>query len=127
MDKALEVLHQLNSVMPLDDLIYHVRENECLGWDGPQVKAWGDACIRMKQLFAEPEQPEIDGEFESPEIVRVIGVNWEGIYSDGKLLIEGPRLNARNILTALGYKVKTLMANRTVFPQKLSELFDYDN
>jgi hypothetical protein len=98
MNKALDILHELNSIIPLDDLIYLVRDTECLGWDGPMVKSWGDACVRMKQLFAESE---------SPEIVRVIGENWEGLYVDCKLLVQGPRLNAKNILTALGYKVKT--------------------
>ena len=76
----------------------------------------------MKQLFEEPEQPEIDGEFESPEIVRVLGENWEGIYADGNLVVQSPRLNARSILLALGYKVKTLMTNKTVFPEKLSDI-----
>jgi len=109
-DQALNILRELNSIIPLSDLVYRVRDTEGLGWDGPQVKAWGDACDKMRLL-------------EQPEVVRVIGGNWEGIYSDGNLVIQSSRLNARSILTALGYKVKTLITNKTVFPQKLSELF----
>lgn len=121
-EQALNILRELNSIIPLGDLIYEVRDNEGLGWDGPKVKAWGDACDQIQVLFDTPELPEIDGEFESPEIVRVIGENWEGIYSDGNLVVQGPRLNARSILLALGYKVKTLITNKTVFPEKLCDI-----
>jgi hypothetical protein len=59
-----------------------------------------------------------------PEIVRVMGENWEGVYSDGNLVIQGPRLNARCILEAVGYNVKTLITNKTDFPKKLSDLYN---
>ena len=53
MDEALQVLHDFNEICDLGDLIYHVRENEGLGWDGPKVQAWSDACTRMKNLLDE--------------------------------------------------------------------------
>jgi hypothetical protein len=124
MNKALELLHTLNSIIPLGDLVYRVRDVEGLGWNGPQVVVWGDACDQMRRMLAEPESPEIDGEFESPEIVRVLGENWEGIYADGKLLVQSSRLNARSILQALGYKVKTIITNKMVLPEKLSDIYD---
>lgn len=111
MNKALEILHTLNSIIPLGDLIYRVRDVEGLGWNGPKVKAWGAACDQMRLL-------------EQPEIVRVLGENWEGIYADGKLLVQSSRLNARSILQALGYKVKTIITNKMVLPEKLSDIYD---
>jgi hypothetical protein len=109
-DQALNILRELNSIIPLSDLVYRVRDTEGLGWDGPQVKAWGDACDKMRLL-------------EQPEVVRVLGENWEGIYSDGKLLVQSSRLNARSILQALGYKVKTLITNKLVLPEELSDIY----
>jgi len=32
-----------NPHLNLGDLIYTVRERECVGWDGPAVIAWGNA------------------------------------------------------------------------------------
>ena len=37
----------------LDDMIYHVRENEGLGWDGPSVVKWGDAVGEINAILAE--------------------------------------------------------------------------
>jgi hypothetical protein len=49
--EALRILSQLNSIIPLEDCIYDVREHEGQGWEGPKVKAWGGACIRMTKLL----------------------------------------------------------------------------
>jgi hypothetical protein len=51
MNEALKLLHDLNEICNLGDLIYHVRENEGLGWGGPNVVAWGNACKRMEELL----------------------------------------------------------------------------
>ncbi len=50
-NEALKVLHDFNEVCDLGDLIYHVRECEGLGWDGPKVQAWADAHERMQKLL----------------------------------------------------------------------------
>ena len=48
--EALKVLATLESILPLGDMIYQVRDSEGLGWDGPKVKAWGAACDRAERL-----------------------------------------------------------------------------
>jgi hypothetical protein len=61
MNAALEVLRELFQVTPLGDYVYNIREREGLGWDGPKVVAWGNACERAKQLLDRPdEEPEFD-------------------------------------------------------------------
>ena len=51
MNDALQILRELNDIVNLGDLVYHVRENEGLGWEDPKVKAWSDACDRMRTLL----------------------------------------------------------------------------
>lgn len=56
-------------------------------------------------------------------IVRVVGANWEAIYSNGNLIIQGPRLNARIVLEAFGYQVTTRLTDRSEpLPEKLDVL-----
>jgi hypothetical protein len=49
--QPLGILRTLNSIIHLGDLVYEVRENEGQGWDGPKVKAWGEACAKMEELL----------------------------------------------------------------------------
>jgi hypothetical protein len=48
---ALEALSS-NPCINLGDLIYHVREREGKGWDGPAVTAWGEAVEKAKAAVA---------------------------------------------------------------------------
>jgi len=43
----------------LEDWIYDIREREGLGWNGPRVKAWGQACVKARVTLksAEERQP----------------------------------------------------------------------
>ncbi len=34
----------------IGDRVYDIRERECLGWDGPRVKAWGEASVTLSRL-----------------------------------------------------------------------------
>jgi hypothetical protein len=45
--KAIAALRALSKCahFSLEDCVYDVRERECLGWDGPAVKAFSDACM----------------------------------------------------------------------------------
>lgn len=45
LEQVLDVLRRLttNEYLCLGDLVYDVRESEGKGWDGPWVKAWGQA------------------------------------------------------------------------------------
>ena len=49
--RPLEILRTLNEIIPLGDLVYEVREREGHDWDGPKVKAWGEACAKMEELL----------------------------------------------------------------------------
>lgn len=53
--RAYEILKELNSITPLSDMCYDIRDRECLGWDGPLVTRWGSACSEMLKLFEEPK------------------------------------------------------------------------
>ena len=35
------------------DFIYHIRDRELLGWDGPRVTAWSDACATIYKYAKE--------------------------------------------------------------------------
>lgn len=35
----------------LTDLVYTVRDNERLGWDGPAVKSWGETASAVQKEF----------------------------------------------------------------------------
>lgn len=41
-----------NEHINLGDLVYTVRDNEGLGWEGPAVKAWSDAVMAAKAAIA---------------------------------------------------------------------------
>ena len=45
LDEALQVLVKEH----VCDFIYNIRERELKGWDGPRVKAWGEACQVITQ------------------------------------------------------------------------------
>lgn len=53
----LEVLKALttNPHVNLGDLVYKIRDSECDGWDGPQVKAWSDAVQAAAAAIAKAE------------------------------------------------------------------------
>lgn len=50
-DSALQVLRDLFAVRDLGDLIYDIREQEGLGWEGPRVCQWNDVIRRARQLL----------------------------------------------------------------------------
>lgn len=50
---AMEVLRTLNGIRKLGDYTYDIREREGLGWDGPQTKAWSDACAKAERLLSQ--------------------------------------------------------------------------
>ncbi len=45
------------------------------------------------------------------EITYVQGDDWEGVYVDGKLELEGHSLDFRDVLDILGCKVSTIPAD----------------
>jgi len=53
----LEALKALtsNEHIDLGDLIYKVRENEGLGWEGPSVTQWSDAVQKAQAAIAKTE------------------------------------------------------------------------
>lgn len=42
-----------NPHLNIDDAVYHVRESEGKGWEGPSVKAWGVAVEKAQKLIRE--------------------------------------------------------------------------
>lgn len=56
LDRALAILRVFQSEH-LGDSVYDVKEREGLGWDGPRVKAWSDACRDMDALLEELPAP----------------------------------------------------------------------
>ncbi len=54
-DDVVQVLRDMYEILHLDDLVYNVRDSEGLGWDGPKVKAWADACERARKLLGDTE------------------------------------------------------------------------
>ena len=49
--KALQVLRDFYSVCDLGDYVYDIREREGLGWDGPEVTTWSNACNTAEDLI----------------------------------------------------------------------------
>ncbi len=49
--KALKVLATLYEIRDLGDFIYTVRDSEGLGWEGPRVTQWNDACQLAEELI----------------------------------------------------------------------------
>lgn len=44
-----------NPHLDLGDLVYAVRDREMDGWDGPAVKAWGEAVVLAEKAIAKAE------------------------------------------------------------------------
>ena len=53
---AIALLKEFDSIFPLDDAIYLVRDSEGLGWDGPDVKRWAAACAKLHQLLGDSNE-----------------------------------------------------------------------
>ena len=53
---ALELLNTFDRLIHLEDVIYQVRDNEGLGWDGPKVREWAEACKRLRELRGHHER-----------------------------------------------------------------------
>lgn len=49
--EGVAVLRAFNEAYGLEDLVYHVRESEGEGWEGPRVNKWSHACDRLKKLL----------------------------------------------------------------------------
>lgn len=51
--EVIDILRGLlrNPSMNLGDRVYDVREREGLGWDGPNVKAWGAAVTKAESTL----------------------------------------------------------------------------
>lgn len=45
-----------NPHVHLGDLVYHVRERELEGWEGPAVKAWSDAVVAAADVLKRATQ-----------------------------------------------------------------------
>lgn len=62
------------------------------------------------------------------DIVIVRGDDWDGLFADGELLLEGHSLDARQVLEALGIPVRSLIVNEEWmesmgrFPERLEEV-----
>ncbi len=52
--ELLEALIALttNKHLSLGDLVYHIRDRELEGWEGPSVKAWSDAVTKAENAIA---------------------------------------------------------------------------
>jgi hypothetical protein len=48
---ALEALREFYDLRDLGDFIYEIREREGLGWEGPLVRRWGEACEKAKKAL----------------------------------------------------------------------------
>jgi hypothetical protein len=55
-NEAAEILAGFNKLISLEDLIYQVRDNEGLGWNGPKVLEWAGLCVRMQKLLKESHE-----------------------------------------------------------------------
>ncbi len=49
-NRRLEHIIKMLNVEPLGDFIYNVRDREGQGWDGPRMKNWGQACMKVKEI-----------------------------------------------------------------------------
>jgi len=50
---AKQLLIDFNNIIPFSDLIYSVRDDEGLNWDGPKVAIWGKLCDKFDKLIKE--------------------------------------------------------------------------
>lgn len=53
-----------NPQIDLGDLVYQVLDREGLGWDGPDVTAWGNAVTAAKEMLANFRKGVANGEFQ---------------------------------------------------------------
>jgi len=56
-----------NPQIDLGDLVYQVRDREGLGWEGPDVTAWGNAVKAAKEMLAHFRKAVANGEFQSSD------------------------------------------------------------
>lgn len=47
----------------------------------------------------------INEAIDNKELVMIEGDDWEGLYKDGELIDQGHRLEVKNVLRGLGYKI----------------------
>jgi hypothetical protein len=47
----IRILRELFETGDLEDHFYHIRETECLGWEGPKLVRWGKAVEVAKKLM----------------------------------------------------------------------------
>lgn len=60
MAALVRALRTMNDILNFGDRIYDVREREGMGWEGPQVKAYGDACASIQPYLKEgPKASEV--------------------------------------------------------------------
>jgi hypothetical protein len=59
----------------LGDLVYEVREQEGEGWDGPGVKAWGDAVTELDAAVKAAEAGAVTGEA-AATASPAFGMDW---------------------------------------------------
>lgn len=50
----------------LGDFIYDVRSHEALGWEGPRVVAWSNACVVLERVAAKYPAAEAGGGTSTP-------------------------------------------------------------
>jgi len=46
--EVMKAIKQLLEVHHIDDYVYHVRERELKGWDGPLVQGFAAACNTLR-------------------------------------------------------------------------------
>jgi len=50
---------------------------------------------------------QITESIDNKNLTLIEGDDWEGIYQNGKLLVQGHRLEVREVLKLLGYKINS--------------------
>lgn len=45
-----------NPYLHLGDLVYNIRDRELKGWEGPAVKAWSDAVMKVNAAILKAER-----------------------------------------------------------------------
>ena len=46
-EQIVKAVETITEIISLDDLVYQVRDQEGLGWEGPQVAAYGRALSKL--------------------------------------------------------------------------------
>ena len=68
-EDLLDALMTLHAEGVLSDHIYHVKDSEGDGWDGPRVKAFGDAC-NVIQWYVDKQFADFAAEDEAKEELK---------------------------------------------------------